>query len=69
MKLFYNLCTIILLAATGFSCRQTSYRQNTVPRPEKKLITFRMGEQGDFVSGLFNTDREVVFYEPVIKSV
>lgn len=38
------------------------YGQNTVPRPEKKLITFRMGEQGDFVSGLFNEDKAVVVF-------
>ena len=68
-KKFTFICIIILLATVFFSCRPTINKQNTVPRPEKKLITFRMGEQGDFVSGLFNTDREVVFYEPLIKSV
>lgn len=61
-KKFTFICIIILLATVFFSCRPTINKQNTVPRPEKKLITFRMGEQGDFVSGLFNTDREVVFY-------
>lgn len=60
-KKFTFICIIILLATVFFSCRPTINKQNTVPRPEKKLITFRMGEQGDFVSGLFNTDLEVVF--------
>ena len=61
-KKFTFICIIILWATVFFSCRPTINDQNTVSRSEKKLITFRMGEQGDFVSGLFNTDREVVFY-------
>lgn len=61
-KKFTFICIIILLATVFFSCRPTINKQNTVPRPEKKLITFRMGEQGDFVSGLFNEDKAVVVF-------
>ena len=61
-KKFTFICIIILLTTVFFSCRPTINDQNTVPRPEKKLITFRMGEQGDFVSGLFNEDKAVVVF-------
>ena len=61
-KKFTFICIIILLTTIFFSCRPTINDQNTVPRPEKKLITFRMGEQGDFVSGLFNEDKAVVVF-------
>lgn len=56
------ICIVIGLTVVVLSCRQVVYGQNKARSCEEKLITFWMREGNVQTSGLFNVDREVIFY-------